>query len=225
MGRKFLQGEWLGLGLVLLILVLDQTLKFWVKTHMYLGETIPMIDNWANLCFVENYGIAFGMKPDSEGVKYILSGLRIAFVGVLCYTAHFVYRRTNVPRGIYYALVGIIAGALGNVIDGTFYGILFSDSSGVQMVDSEIVPTIASFLPDGGGYASLLQGKVVDMFYFPLFSFYWPEWIPFLGGGYFEFFSPIFNFADAAISVSIIYILLFHWRYLFKGQIKINLKR
>ena len=162
---------WLGVALVLLILVLDQALKFWVKTHMHIGEEIPLIGSWAKLYFVENVGIAFGIKPGNS--------------------------------------------ALGNVIDGTFYGLLFSSSDGTMIVEDSVVPAVATFLPEGGGYAPLLQGKVVDMFYFPIIEFYWPDWMPGLAGQHFEFFRPVFNLADAAITTSIFYLILFQRKFLF----------
>lgn len=206
---------WLGLGLVLIILILDQALKFWVKTHMYIGEEIPLFGNWGKLYFVENLGIAFGIKPSSSVLKVVLSVLRILFVGGLCYMAHYLVRRPSVPRGVYFALLAIIAGAVGNVIDGTFYGVLFSSSDGTMFVGDSVVPAVASFLPEEGGYAPLLQGKVVDMFYFPIVDFYWPEWMPVLAGHHFEFFQPIFNLADAAITTSIFYLILFQRKFLF----------
>ena len=207
--------EWLGVALVLLILILDQTLKFWVKTHMHIGEEIQLIGSWAKLYFVENVGIAFGLKPNGVGLKVILSVMRILMVGGFCYLAYYIVRRPTVPRGVYFALLAIIAGALGNVIDGTFYGILFSSSDGTMIVGDRVVPAVATFLPDGGGYAPLLQGKVVDMFYFTIIEFYWPDWMPGLAGQHFEFFRPVFNLADAAITASIFYLILFQRKFLF----------
>jgi len=204
-----------GIALVLVLLVIDQALKFWVKTHMTIGEEIFLLGNWCRLYFVENSGIAFGLKPDSVWLKVLLSVLRIVAVAVLCYLAHYV-SKSKAPRGIYFALLGLIAGALGNVIDGTFYGVLFSSSDTVRFADGEMLPALATFLPAEGGYAPLLQGKVVDMFYFPLFDFYWPSWFPFIGGQHFEFFKPIFNFADALITVSVFYAFLFHGKYLWR---------
>ena len=207
--------EWLGVALVLLILILDQTLKFWVKTHMHIGEEIQLIGSWAKLYFVENVGIAFGLKPNGVGLKVVLSVMRILMVGGFCYLAYYIVRRPTVPRGVYFALLAIIAGALGNVIDGTFYGILFSSSDGTMIVGDSVVPAVATFLPDGGGYAPLLQGKVVDMFYFPIIEFYWPDWMPGLAGQHFEFFRPVFNLADAAITARIFYLILFQRKFLF----------
>lgn len=206
---------WLGAALVLLILVLDQALKFWVKTHMHIGEEIPLIGSWAKLYFVENVGIAFGIKPGNSVLKIVLSVMRILMVGGFCYLAHYLVRRPTVPRGVYFALLAVIAGALGNVIDGTFYGLLFSSSDGTMIVEDSVVPAVATFLPEGGGYAPLLQGKVVDMFYFPIIEFYWPDWMPSLAGQHFEFFRPVFNLADAAITASIFYLILFQRKFLF----------
>lgn len=189
---------------------------------MSIGEEILLLGKWARLTFVENSGIAFGIKPGNSGLKFVLSVLRIVFVGGLCYLAHTLVRRSSAPRGVYFALLTIIAGALGNVIDGTFYGVLFSSSEGTMIIGDSVVPTVATFLPEGGGYAPLLQGKVVDMFYFPIIDFYWPDWMPFLAGRHFEFFQPIFNLADAAITASVFYLILFQRKYLF--GISLNFK-
>lgn len=180
---------------------------------MYLGEEIPLLGNWAKLYFVENFGIAFGLKPSNNVVKLLLSIVRILCVAGMCCLAHWVVRKPQVPRGIYYALCAVLAGALGNVVDGTFYGQLFSSSDGMQLVGNELVPTVATFLPAGGGYAPFFQGKVVDMFYFPIIDFVWPASVPWVGGYRFVFFSPIFNLADAMISVALFYLMIFQWRF------------
>lgn len=183
------------------VLIIDQALKIWVKTHFYLGEDYRIFD-WFHLLFVENNGMAFGLEI---GGKLFLSLFRIVAVGVLVwYMARLVKHRQG-TIGFLLCLALITAGAAGNIFDSLFYGVLFNDPS---------YPYVAEFLPAGGGYAPVFYGKVVDMFYFPLFSFNWPEWMPFCGGEEFLFFQPVFNFADASISVGVILLLIFYNRFL-----------
>ena len=177
--------------IVLTTLVLDQALKIWVKTHMYLGQEYQIFA-WFYIHFTENNGMAFGMEFGGDWGKFGLSLFRIIFV---VFMVSFLLKliRKNADKFLIVSLSLVIAGAIGNIIDGTLYGILFSES----------YHQLATFLPESGGYAPLFFGKVVDMFYFPIFQGYLPEWIPFWGGDYFVFFRPVFNIADSAISIGV----------------------
>jgi signal peptidase II len=181
--------------IVLLILVADQTLKILVKTNMTLYQQIPIFGTWGILHFVENNGMAFGMAlPGSLG-KILLTSFRLlAVVAIGYYMRHLI--RIKAHKGLIITLSMVMAGALGNIVDSVFYGLIFSSSSPVQA---------ASLFPEGGGYAPLMQGKVVDMFYFPLIKGNYPSW--FRGGSSFVFFRPVFNLADSSISVAVAIIL------------------
>ena len=183
--------------IVLTTLVLDQALKIWVKTHMYLGQEYQIFD-WFYIHFTENNGMAFGMEFGGDWGKLGLSLFRIVFV---VFMASFLLKliRKNADKVLIVSLSLVLAGAVGNIIDGTLYGILFSES----------YRQLATFLPEYGGYAPLFFGKVVDMFYFPIFKGYLPEWIPFWGGDYFVFFRPVFNIADSAISIGVAIMVIF----------------
>ena len=183
--------------IVLSTLVLDQALKIWVKTHMYLGQEYQVFD-WFYIHFTENNGMAFGMEFGGNWGKLGLSLFRIVFV---VFMASFLLKliRKNADKILIVSLSLVLAGAIGNIIDGTLYGILFSES----------YRQLATFLPEAGGYAPLFFGKVVDMFYFPIFKGYLPEWIPFWGGDYFVFFRPVFNIADSAISIGVAMMVIF----------------
>ena len=183
--------------IVLTTLVLDQALKIWVKTHMYLGQEYQVFD-WFYIHFTENNGMAFGMEFGGNWGKLGLSLFRIVFV---VFMASFLLKliRKNADKVLIVSLSLVLAGAVGNIIDGTLYGILFSES----------YRQLATFLPEAGGYAPLFFGKVVDMFYFPIYKGYLPEWIPFWGGDYFVFFRPVFNIADSAISIGVAIMVIF----------------
>ena len=189
--------------IVLLILVADQTLKILVRTHMTLYQQIPFFGNWGILHFVENNGMAFGLAlPGSLG-KILLTSFRIlAVVAIGFYLRHLI--RLKAHTGLIITLSMVLAGALGNIIDSVFYGLLFSSSSPIQA---------ATMFPEGGRYAPLMQGKVVDMFYFPLIRGNYPDW--FLGGSSFIFFRPVFNIADSSISVAVA-IILFNQKRFFR---------
>lgn len=181
--------------IVIAILAIDQIIKIEVKTSMCLGESIRLTD-WFYINFIENKGMAYGM---SFMPKMLLSILRLVAITVIGWYINLVVREKG--RTLYIAFLSmIVAGAAGNVIDCMFYGLIFNASSPFY---------VSYFVPFGTGYADFLMGKVVDMFYFPLIVTMWPQWVPFFGGEEFIFFSPVFNFADACISVGVVLMLLF----------------
>lgn len=191
--------------IVALVLIADQVFKIWVKTNMYLGESHHILGSWFQIAFIENPGMAFGWELGGGGIgKFMLTLFRIGFVCFISWYLSRLIKTSTLKTG---ALVGVsllIAGAAGNIIDSLFYGVIFSDSYG----------TVATMFPEGGGYGSFFHGKVVDMLYFPLIKGHYPSWVPFLGGEDFIFFRPIFNIADAAISIAIIYLLIFQRKFL-----------
>ena len=191
----------LATGVILLVVILDQILKIWVKTGFYLGEDYRIFD-WFQLVFVQNNGMAFGMEV---GSKLFLTLFRIVAVGVLIWIIARLRNRPWVSCGFMVCIALITAGAAGNIIDCVFYGLIFNNP---------MPPEVAVMFPEGGGYAPVFHGMVVDMFYFPLFSFNWPEWVPWVGGENFLFFQPVFNLADAAISVGMIVLILFYGKQL-----------
>ena len=192
--------------IIVAILLIDQAIKIWVKTSMTLHESIRVTD-WFYITFIENMGMAFGMQL---GSKIVLSLFRVVAIGVLGYYIWQQVKR-NARTGYLVCLSMVLAGAAGNLIDCMFYGLLFNESS----------PYYLSYLVDfGTGYAPFLMGKVVDMFYFPLIETEWPTWMPFVGGEHFVFFSPVFNFADACISVSVVLLLLFYREEISKITLK-----
>lgn len=184
--------------IIILILLIDQISKFYIKTNFFLGEEIRVFD-WFRILFVENEGMAWGAKIPGEYGKLLLTLFRLgAIVGIGYWLWDSV--RNQGSRALIVAISFIFAGALGNIIDSVFYGMVFEDSYG----------QVAAFLPEGGGYGTLFHGKVVDMLYFPLFEGMLPNWIPFMGGEYFSFFDPVFNVADTAISTGVVLLLLFN---------------
>ncbi len=190
----------LSAGIIFVVLVVDQLLKFWVKTSFSLFEKLE-ITSWFYLCFTENDGMAFGM--DFIGTMFLCL-FRVAAVAVFLYLLVRVIRR-GFPTGLIVCLSLIIAGAAGNIIDNCFYGLIFTESNPYAFP--------AKLVDFGTGYGTFLSGKVVDMFYFPLFSFDFPEWMPLVGGKHFLFFNAIFNFADAAISCGAIALLIFYRKF------------
>lgn len=184
------------LTVIFVVLIVDQLSKVWVKTHMELGEMIP-VTNWFKIYFVENNGMAFGIEA---GDKLFLSLFRIVAVVIIAYYIHKLVKE-NFKTGFIACVSLILAGALGNIIDCLFYGVIF---------EASYPGHVASLVPWGEGYSSLLHGKVVDMLYFPLFSGTYPEWMPFVGGQEFLFFRFIFNVADSCITVGVILLLLFY---------------
>lgn len=197
---------------IVLILLFDQTLKILVKTHMTMYQQIPILGDWGILHFVENNGMAFGLSlPGSLG-KILLTSFRIvAVVGIAYYLRHLI--RLKAHTGLIIALAMVMAGALGNIIDSVFYGVIFSSSTPMQA---------ATMFPEGGGYAPLLHGKVVDMFYFPIIKGNYPDW--FRGGSSFVFFRPVFNIADSSISVAVA-IILFNQKRFFRHVSEIEARK
>jgi signal peptidase II len=195
---------------VLLVLVIDQSLKIWIKTHLYYSQEIAIFGlGWAKLHFVENNGMAFGLSLGGFYGKLALSLFRITAVFVLSYYISLLIK-AEAKMGLLISFALILAGAIGNIIDSAFYGLIFSESyHGHTSV----------LFPDGGGYAGFLHGKVVDMLYFPLFEGQIPEWFPFWGGSQFLFFRPVFNIADMSITIGVLSIILFH-RSFFSSQEK-----
>lgn len=187
-------------GIILGVLLVDQAIKIAVKTGMYMHEKIRVTD-WFYIFFTENRGMAFGMEIIG---KLFLTSFRIIVVVALLYYLFRLVRR-NVPTGFIVCLSLIVAGALGNIIDSVFYGLIFNNPP---------APMVAEFVPFGMGYEEIFYGRVVDMFYFPLIESQWPSWMPWVGGEPFVFFSPIFNFADVAISCGIVALLLFYHKRL-----------
>ncbi|WP_430815378.1 lipoprotein signal peptidase [Carboxylicivirga sp. RSCT41] len=188
--------------IIFIILLIDQVSKFYIKTHMMLGDEIPVLGNWFIIHFVENNGMAFGMQLAGKFGKAFLSIFRIvAVVGIGWYMVNLT--KKGAPNGLVYCVGLVLAGALGNIIDSAFYGIIFDHSYG----------QIATFMPEAGGYSSFLHGKVVDMLYFPLIEGRYPEWFPYVGGNPFIFFRPVFNIADSSITIGIFIILFFQKRF------------
>lgn len=188
--------------IILAVLAFDQTVKIWIKTNMYLGQEFRVFGDWFIIHFTENNGMAFGLEFGGDIGKIALSIFRIIAVGVIGYFL-FTHAKKGAKTGLIVAGSLIFAGALGNILDSAFYGLIFTDS----------YHHIATIFPSGGGYAPFLYGKVVDMLYFPLFSGHFPDWVPWVGGDRFLFFRPVFNIADSAITIGISMIILFQKRY------------
>lgn len=189
---------WIAVVVVLLLILVDQVIKFWVKTHLAVGQTVPLLGQWFNLHFVENEGMAFGISFGQQIGKFVLSLVRIVLVGLLCWYFAVFVKRGKMDGVVLTIFCLVIAGAIGNIIDSMFYGIFFTESNFLQ---------VAEWSP-GHGYAPFFFGKVVDMFYLKLFPI--PEKFPLWGGSW--FFPAIFNFADACITVGIFLAIIFNKR-------------
>jgi signal peptidase II len=185
-----------------LVVIADQISKIWVKTNMVLGQEIPLLGNRVLLHFTENNGMAFGYELGGEYGKVILTSFRIlASAGILWYLHHLI--KTGAPRGLVLSITLILAGAIGNIIDSAFYGVIFTES----------YFSTATMFPAEGGYSSFLHGRVVDMLYFPVIQGHYPDWVPFRGGDSFIFFRPVFNIADSAITTGVAITLIFYRKY------------
>jgi signal peptidase II len=187
--------------LIILILIADQILKFWIKTNMVIGQEIPLLGNWGFLHFIENNGMAFGMEIGGKTGKIALSLFRIlAIGGIWWFLFSLIRKKTNLF--LILAVSAILAGAIGNIIDSAFYGMIFSES----------YTRPAVLFPSEGGYSTFLLGRVVDMFYFPVINTHWPDWSPFRPGESLIFFRPVFNIADSAITCGVFAIIIFQKR-------------
>lgn len=196
----------LPLVVILAVLFIDQASKIWIKTNMELGEEIPVLGDWFIIHFTENNGMAFGMELAGDYGKLILSVFRIVAVSLISWYL-FSLPKKGASKGLMVSGALILAGAIGNILDSAFYGLIFNES----------YYQVATFMPEEGGYAPFLYGKVVDMLYFPLYEGFLPDWIPIWGGEFFIFFRPVFNIADSAITCGVASILLFH-RDFFKEE-------
>lgn len=188
---------WLALIIAVAIIIADQALKIWVKTSFYMGEDLE-ITKWFHLKFIENNGMAFGLELWN---KLILTFGRIIAVGLFIWFIVKVKNVEGIRKGFIVCMALVTAGAAGNIFDCVFYGKIFSNPW---------PPQIATMFPADGGYAGWFEGKVVDMLYFPFFDFYWPDWIPGIGGSNYEFFAYIFNLADSSICVGVAMLLIFY---------------
>lgn len=188
---------------IIALLAIDQVVKIWIKTHMMIGDEYNVFGEWFKIHFIENNGMAFGMASESGKTgKMLLSIFRIfAVAGIGWYIVKLL--KEKAPVGVIFSFALIFCGAIGNIIDSMFYGLLFNDSNG----------QVATFLPAGGGYASFLHGRVVDMLYFPLYEGYLPDWVPVWGGDYIVFFRPIFNIADSYITIGVLLLILFYRKF------------
>lgn len=191
----------MAVAIVVAILFIDQIIKIEVKTNMTLGETKRVTD-WFYIEFIENNGMAYGMKFIN---KLVLSLFRLFAIGFIGYYLAKIIKKDVAPLGYIVLIAMVLAGAAGNLIDCLFYGLIF---------DASTPFTVSQFVPFGEGYSTFLHGKVVDMFYFPIIQTTWPEWVPYFGGSEYVFFSPVFNFADACISVGVVALLLFYRKQL-----------
>ena len=209
----------------ILLVVIDQVIKILVKSNMTIGENFNVLGDWFKILFIENEGMAFGMKFGGMFGKFVLTAFRLVLFGFLCWWITSLNRKgrrikvnagkdnesviyEHVPTGVLVGLTLITAGAFGNIIDCLFYGQLFSASTAYE---------VSRF---GGSYAPVMFGKVVDMFYFPLIDTTWPSWLPFIGGHPFRFFEPVFNFADSCVTVGAFYLILFQYKFFASDQEK-----
>lgn len=186
--------------LVIALLIIDQIFKIWIKTHMTLDESIAVFGEWFYLRFIENPGAAYGMTLGGDYGKLALSLIRIVAIGAIIYYVNRLIKR-SAPMGVVIGFAFILAGAIGNVLDSVFYGVMFTESTYYD---------VAQMVPWGDGYSTLLHGNVVDMLYFPIIEIErMPDWFPIWGGEEYTFFSPVFNMADSYVTCGFVYLLLF----------------
>jgi signal peptidase II len=189
--------------IIFLVLLFDQILKIWVKTHMCLGQEYHVFGNWSIIHFTENNGMAFGMEFAGNYGKLFLTVFRMLASVVLGWYLFKLTQKKDVPLGLIICFSLIFAGAVGNIIDSAFYGLIFNDS----------MFQVTNIFPSGGGYAGFLHGKVVDMLYFPILHGHFPQWLPFWGGEDFEFFRPVFNLSDSSITVGVLSLIIFQRKF------------
>ena len=188
---------WLAIIIAFVVIIADQTLKIWIKTNFYIGEDYEIF-RWFHIKFIENNGMAFGLELWN---KLVLTFGRIIAVALFVWFIIKVKDIKGIRKGFIVAVALIAAGAAGNIFDCVFYGKIFNNP---------MPPQVAEIFPADGGYAGWFEGKVVDMLYFPFFDFYWPEWMPVVGGSYYEFFAYIFNIADSSICIGVALLILFY---------------
>lgn len=215
--------------IVLLIIIADQVLKIYIKTNFANGDDVKIMGSWFRLHFIENEGMAYGMKLSESVVgKILLSSFRLIAVIFGFYLLHRLVKK-GYGMGVIICGSLILAGALGNLLDSMFYGLIFTDSpyscfSGnydnmKSLLQNHNQSAVAHYTSFGHGYGKFLQGKVVDMLYFPIVETRMPGWVPFMGGKTFVFFEPVFNIADAAISVGVLTLVFFQKRLIHKAEL------
>ncbi len=192
--------------IVFLLLVIDQTIKIWIKSNMFLGEEIFIFGKWARIHFTENPGMAFGFIFGGDTGKLVLSIFRLIAITALIWYLYTIAKH-KYPKIAVFSVALILTGAIGNILDSAFYGLIFSESGSSPGME-------ATFMPESGGYTGFLYGHVVDMFYFPMFNGTYPAWIPRLGDQKFTFFSPVFNFADSMIFCGVVLIIIFRKKFI-----------